>query len=270
MHIVNRPLLTSPPRRGDHPRSARLSDWLLIASLCLCGTSCKDHATSKHGESASSSQSVDQRIRAAASVLNLRARDAEREVTETLQALAGEYKGQLRGLKHRLKTQSSTIRKLNKLYRARLDGAEKLKDEALVISDALRYTIEVADTPPGRYVEVIIATLKTLELKKHSVVKVKNYWLRGDNYSGVNTVLRAPSGLEWELQFHTPSSYQEASRSHGLYEQLRAEDTPLKTRQELFKKMSAPWEGVEIPQGVLEPKNLHSSEVIKQWSAPTE
>jgi len=58
--------------------------------------------------------------------------------------------------------------------------------------------------------EAIRATFKGLEAAGHKVIKVKNYWPRGDNYSGVNSVLETSDGLEWELQFHTAESFMNA------------------------------------------------------------
>ena len=216
----------------------------------------------------SPSTNIDEELTAAATRLNIKASDAEGVVTALLQDLAAQHKAKLRGLSHRLKTQSSTIRKLKKIYNQAIKRGEKPAPKALTISDALRYTFEVADQPAGHYVTTINTSLKTLEAKGFKVFKVKNYWPKGDNYSGVNVVLITPQGLEWELQFHTPASYQEAKRSHELYEQLRAEDTPLNKRQELFSKMSAPWDTINVPRDVLKPHNLHEVEVIKQWSAP--
>lgn len=209
-------------------------------------------------------ESSEEQIQEIASALNLQAYSAEEKVTRLLQEIASQQKAKLQGLEHRLKTKSSTLRKLKKMHH----DAPQIPLKQLKISDALRYTIEVADTPEGHYVTAVKTFLEILEAKGNKVIKVKNYWPKGDNYSGVNTILETPEGLEWELQFHTPASYQEAKQSHTKYEKLRATETSLTERQKLFNEMATPWEEIAIPKDVLTPHNLHPSEEIKQWSAP--
>ena len=141
-------------------------------------------------------------IEAKANVLITQAWSEESTVTPLLKELATRFKGQLRGLEHRLKTHSSTIRKLKKI----LSENPTLTPNDATINDALRYTIEVRDEPPGNYVQTIHEVLKHLESKGHTVLKVKNTWPKGDNYSGVNTALQTPKDTLWELHFHTPES----------------------------------------------------------------
>src|SRR5690606_2590316 len=102
----------------------------------------------------------------------------------------------------------------------------------------------------------------------HEVLEVKNYWPRGDNYSGVNSVLRAPTGLPWELQFHTPASAREQRRGHPLYEELRLPETPVARKRELFRALAAPWEEIDIPEGVLEAGSLHPKDAVIRRDPP--
>jgi len=189
----------------------------------------------------------------------------EPKVTALLTELSAAHGGRMVGLEYRLKTEGSTIRKLKKI------SAEQpqLSIKELTIYDALRYTIEVADQPKGHHVKTIQAVLKRLEGEGFKVKVVKNYWPKGDNYSGVNSVLATAQGFEWELQFHTPESVSESRRSHKEYEELRAQGTSLQRKQELFKVMSAPWESIPTPAQILEPKNLHAQEQIKSLPPPS-
>ena len=198
--------------------------------------------------------------------LMMEAWSEESKVTPLLKSLESQYSIILRGLVHRLKTHDSTVRKVKKI----LKDNPQLKTHQVRISDTLRYTFEVKDDPKGNYVKVISNVLKRLEHEGHKVIQVKNYWPKGDNYSGVNTILENSSKLQWELQFHTSESFAEQKKSHKLYQQLRSLDTPLAKKQELFKTMSAPWETISIPQGVLEERNLHLKEIIRHYSAPTQ
>jgi len=189
----------------------------------------------------------------------------EPKVTALLKALSAELGGRMVGLEYRLKTEGSTIRKLKKI------SAEHPETPIaeLSIYDALRYTIEASDEPAGKHVKLIQTALSRLESAGFKVKTVKNYWPKGDNYSGVNTVLSTADGFEWELQFHTPESVQESRRSHKQYEELRAQDTPPARRLELFKAMSAPWEQIPVPASILEEKNLHAQELLKSLPAPS-
>ena len=69
--------------------------------------------------------------------------------------------------------------------------------------------------------------LQQLEQFGYSVVRLKNYWPRNDNYSGVNGVLTTPEGIEWELQFHTSASLNTQDATHAWYEEFRRANTPI-------------------------------------------
>ena len=239
----------------------------MIALILCIGCQAEEPKMRAHFEDTVKTQAdetSEEQIQKIASALNLKAYSAEEKVTRLLQEMAKEQRAALRGLEHRLKTKSSTLRKLKKMHH----DAPQIPLNQLKISDALRYTVEITDEPAGHYVSAVKSFLTALEGKGYGVIKVKNYWPKGDNYSGVNTALLTPNGLEWELQFHTPASYREAKRSHVKYEKLRATDTTLDERKKLFSEMAAPWEEIPVPTDVLTPKNLHASEEIKQWSAP--
>ena len=164
------------------------------------------------------------------------------------------------GFEHRLKTLGSLERKIRTRVRADPD----LTIEEPDIVDALRYTIVVE---PASYAAAIRSVLGSLEADGHRVVRVKNYWPRGDNYSGVNTVL-ATSHLQWEVQFHTPESVAVRDAWHPAYEQLREIDTPLDERRFLFGLMAVPWEQVAIPDGLAREGDLHPTDQIRRYPPP--
>lgn len=178
--------------------------------------------------------------------------------------MAASAGGRLAGFEHRLKERDSILRKMRRLQEEHPDRAPA----EIILDDALRYTLEIADSPPGHHAASIRAALTRLERAGHHVREVKNYWPRGDNYSGVNTVLVSPGGLPWELQFHTPESFRIKSRDHALYEELRADDTTPARRREIYAEMAAPWDHVPVPAHVLEPGALHPSERIIQRQPP--
>lgn len=194
------------------------------------------------------------------------ARTLEPSVTSQLQKLANERGGALVGLEHRFKSEASLHRKITDRL-----AAESLAPSAaaeVVIDDALRYTMVIDDQPAGRYTDAVRATLAELEKAGHKIERVKNYWPSGDNYSGVNVVLKGLSGLVWELQFHTSDSKRIQDEYHGHYRELRARTTSPERKRELYDQMAAPWEKVAIPERVLTEKSLHDSEEIIKRPRP--
>ncbi|MFT7623661.1 MAG: hypothetical protein ACI9WU_002844 [Myxococcota bacterium] len=197
-------------------------------------------------------------IEAWADRLMAQARARELGTTAQLKQLAGDVGGTMIKLKYRLKSRGSLLRKVRKV----LHEKPNITLETLVINDSLRYTMGVDDAPGGHHVRSVVKALTALQASGHTVIKVKNYWRKGDNYSGVNTVLRSADGLEWELQFHTMNSADTNNATHPLYKVLRRVTTPLQTRQIIYDEMASYWEKVPVPEGILMPKNLHDLEQI--------
>ncbi len=192
------------------------------------------------------------------------ARAQEPAVSTLLKKVAAANAGSLVGFEHRLKTRRSLTRKIRLILS---EGGAKTPAK-VTINDALRYTLQVPDTPAGRYLSTIKTTLARLSKLGHRVVKLKNYWPRGDNYSGVNSVLITPRKLRWELQFHTPRSYQAQKATRPQYERLRLRATPLHEKRKLFDAMATIWDSVPIPQGALTPGALHPAATIRKLARP--
>ena len=207
---------------------------------------------------------TDGEIEALADDLMKRAAAQEPEVSAILQGVAKSLGGQMAGFEHRLKKKDSTIRKIRTALAKDPDGGLS----KVVIDDALRYTLEVEDAPAGNHARAIRAALTALEKAGHKVLKVKNYWPRGDNYSGVNAVIEAPDGLPWELQFHTAASFKVKTDTHELYEEMREDATPVERKRVLYQQLAAPWETVPIPVDMLTPHALHPVEEIIQRPPP--
>jgi len=209
------------------------------------------------------SRPPDDGISARAAEIVAEARAVEPEVTAMLVALAAELDGQMIKLEHRLKTRASTERKLHKMLSEKRQPVASMR-----LDDSLRYTIRFDDEPAGHYMESANETLRRLEARGHRVELVKNYWPAKDNYSGINTILRSPSGLKWELQFHTSKSLEVQARTRAWYEELRKEETPLPRKRELFAKMSRAWDDVAIPAGALDPAHNHARAEIVHRPQP--
>jgi len=188
----------------------------------------------------------------------LEARAVEPAVTELLAEIVARRGGDLAGLEHRFKTRGSLERKIA----GRLAEDPGTTPDEVEIDDALRYTVRIDDDPVGHHVAVIREVLSAFGGRGHRVVLVKNYWPGGDSYSGVNSILRAPGGLLWELQFHTPLSFATKSRTHGMYEIYRLRSTPEAEKRRLFAEMAALWFSVPIPAGILRDGALHSRDEV--------
>ena len=179
------------------------------------------------------------------------AKTNEPDVTALLNSVAKELGAEMYKLEFRIKTQASAERKIRMIV-----AKHNVKVSEVWLDDALRYTIKLDDEPPGAYVAGVQKVLTRLETASHRVKKLKNYWPSEDNYSGINGVLIAGDGLEWELQFHTSASIEAQSRTRPLYEEMRLVATPLERKRELFDQMTDVWRKVPTPRGALE-SSLH-------------
>ena len=196
--------------------------------------------------------------------LMAKAQAAEPAVTAELGAIAQSAPAQLTGLEHRFKKRDSLIRKI----RTRLARDPELTTDRVRITDALRYTLLIEDDPRGLYLRTVREVVEEFEADGHEVVEMKNYWPRGDDYSGINSVFRAPNGLHWELQFHTPGSYRTAKGNRNPYERMRLTTTPPDEQRRLYEQMVSTWEGVAIPEGILVPGAIHERAIIRKREPP--
>jgi len=203
-------------------------------------------------------------VEALAGAIEAAAREAEPALTALLQSLAAETGAEIKGLEFRFKTGDSIRRKIDLILSR--DPSAAVWD--VVVEDALRYTFLVDDEPPGYYDDTVRLVLLALEDEGHAVLKIKNYWPRGDAYSGVNSVLWSSRGVVWELQFHTPASLAAKGDTHPLYEKMRLVGTPVAEKDVLFDEMVARWNEVPVPAGVLVPLSLHPAEEIILRPAP--
>jgi hypothetical protein len=247
----------------------RLSTWsnsvpgavgAFILSLALSGSGC---TTTPGREQASSAEAIvaatnETEISALADELLELAAEAELWITPTLSYLADYYEGDMVGLEFRFKSRESTIGKIKS--RMQRDNLENPRDAS--IRDSLRYTMRFTDQPAGHHDDAVAGVLALMESTGHTVLTVRNYWPRGDDYSGINTTLKAPNGIAWELQFHTPASFDLKMSTHVIYEQVRKPDVALELRQDLFEEVTKQWDVIPIPADVLEPGSIHRMEEI--------
>ena len=151
----------------------------------------------------------------------------------------------LQGLENRIKSEDSLTRKI--LTDAADEGIS-VEEAAAKIADNLRYTMCIRE---DAYVSTATATLQTLTNAGCLVVKFKNTW-GGNAYKGINTQLKTPGGYLFELQFHTPASFESKEEEHKYYEILRLPETPPEETERLEKLSQEIFMKVPVPNGASE------------------
>lgn len=183
-------------------------------------------------------------LRAAARAMLEMARRNEPDTTTILAAEALTHNGEMAGLDHRFKSESSLLRKMQAEIHEYNGDAGRC---AYNMSDTLRYTMLFPLSSYTSSMTAVLADLATAGYRE----RVKNFWQRGDAYNGVNVALYTPRGHPFELQFHTPESLDmKESKVHPLYERWRTESNP-KTKADLSFKMRDLFDSIPQPPGVL-------------------
>lgn len=148
------------------------------------------------------------------------ARSEEPGVTQILKSL--ERDGvRLEGLDHKFKSEDGIIRKLS-------DGKP--------VNDSLRYTFVLND---DSYYDDSLFVLYTLKNNGYDINAINNHWDKSA-YKGLNVTLGTPEyGFEFEVQFHTESSYlTKEGFNHILYELARNGQVLPKFRSKAGKIMN--------------------------------
>ncbi|MGL4283098.1 MAG: hypothetical protein ACRCSI_05580, partial [Eubacterium aggregans] len=134
----------------------------------------------------------------------------EPAVTKNIKQITEDAGGENAGLEYRLKSPSS-------IYEKMYDREEMVDIDE--IKDIIRYTeIFSADT----LAQGTADSLKAYEALGYTIIKVKNTFVdENASYKGINTAMEMPNGQVFEIQFHTPASYEVKEESHKLYEEYR-------------------------------------------------
>lgn len=166
----------------------------------------------------------------------------EPEITAHVNSVAEQAHMDVVGIEHRVKGKDSYLNKIRRKYSP--DG------NVYEVKDILRYTY----TAPAD--EMVEKTLKSIELhgnNGYNTVGVKNYWLDDLNpYNGINTTLRTSTGQAFELQYHTPESFElKNGKMHELYERQRLiSDKDSKEYMAITDEMFELSDTLDTPDGV--------------------
>ena len=169
----------------------------------------------------------------------------EPQITSDLKEATEGTGGELSGLDFRLKTQDSYERKLKKEM---LEEGISEKEAATHMRDVVRYTsLSSAET----FVQDFNDITGALSQKGYTVERVKNTFKPDAPYKGVNIIMRSPDGVDFELQFHTPQSFElKNGILHELYEKEREVTTSAAEKIVLQKRMKEISDSIVFPVGI--------------------
>ncbi|CAD0308877.1 hypothetical protein CFBP498_09150 [Xanthomonas hortorum pv. vitians] len=186
-----------------------------------------------------------------AQALLTRARQMEPQVTDMLRRIAERHGGQLAGTQHQLKSLGSLKEKLTQRMALK---KQTLQEAAAGVNDALRYSMVLE---PQDFTAGLRAVLATLDDRGHARIKLTNQFTKyPPAFKAINVTLRSPDGAMWEIQFHTPETFELKEQFHDLYKRghalalggaSRAEQRKLQAPAlEAFNRVASPPECEEI------------------------
>jgi hypothetical protein len=120
------------------------------------------------------------------------------------------------GLEQRLKGRERLAEKISRAVSERSRTPAQAFAET---KDAIRYTLQY---PDEKYVAGIAADVERLKAAGFEAVDSRNWWEHAE-YKGINSWWRVPEENQlFEVQFHTPASYEAKQETHEAYERLRS------------------------------------------------
>lgn len=168
----------------------------------------------------------------------------EPAITSDLIKISNDTGVKMIGLEYRIKTKDSFLRKVD------IESGHSLERQAIndtigATNDVIRYTYQDnALTLVNSYRDVT----RALEAKGYQITDVKNFWLNKRNpYNGINCTFKTSEGQKFEVQFHTPESYQVKDRIHKDYEKWRVLNAASPEATALRKKMMEQSRDMEVP-----------------------
>ena len=176
-----------------------------------------------------------------------RVRAAEAGVSRTLHSIESAIPGaRLVGLEHCLKGEERFKEKIADELSTKPDRS--MAEVTGRMPDAMRYTFEVN---VENYVESYWQRCDALARCGYEMLLSRNSWQIPD-YKGINTRWLTPDKQIFEVQFHTPESYQAKQLTHHAYERLRIGSASGAERPDLELFQQSVSSHVPNPDGVAE------------------
>lgn len=220
-----------------------------------------------------SDEEVDKGANDAADRILASTAEAETTVSPVLKSVVDSVGGSFFGWDHRVKQKDSLVRKLkDRINNKNKDAADPVAKSEAGIGDSLRYT---AISDGDNNIEMANQIVAQLESQGHTVVEQDNAWGHGGAYYGINMNFKAPNGLTWELQIHTPESMERKDTSHFWYDFSRDSTLPQDVRDDAARRASDSWVGLSRPKdwdtfGTLRPKELRTGDkAVRQSEGKT-
>ncbi len=174
-----------------------------------------------------------------------RLRGAEPHLTATMKSIERQLPAAtLEGLEHRLKSPDRFKERLAKWVGKAPDTP--VTTQSTKIYDGIRYTFVIES---DRYTQGVRDVFKKFADSGYESVLIRNAW-RDPDYRGINTRWRNPeSGYLFEVQFHTPQSFEAKQRTHDAYEKIMDRRTPAEEKLRLEQYQRDVTAAVETPPG---------------------
>lgn len=174
----------------------------------------------------------------------------ETGISDELQLQEAEVDGaELVGLEYRLKGEERFKEKAAEQLAA--DLREDPREAAESIPDALRYTYQFSRDD---YVRGYDEIKDRLERSGFEMVHSRNFWSDSE-YKGINSRWRTADGQLFEVQFHTPESFEAKQLTHGAYGYIRNPNTDPRQVEKLADFQQEVSAGIPMPKGVLDISN---------------
>jgi hypothetical protein len=141
----------------------------------------------------------------------------EKTVTPAMRRIEAEDPDRvLVGLENRLKGKDRLTEKIAKAMSERSRTPAQAFAET---KDAIRYTLQY---PDEKYVAGVAADVERLKAAGFELADPRNWWDHAE-YKGINSWWRVPEKDQlFEVQFHTPASYDAKQETHEAYERIRS------------------------------------------------
>jgi hypothetical protein len=174
------------------------------------------------------------------------------QTTADVTACADQVSGKMEGLEYSLKSRESLVRKISDNVVpediVKYGMHEAVRRSAAKINDSMRFTMILE---PKSYSKSFFEAKAMLEAKGYKYKRSYNAWVTGDgSYNGLNSTFESPSGMEFELQFHTAESFRIKQETHYLYEEQRAAGTTKARVKELKGEQRKYYKDIVVPEGV--------------------
>lgn len=184
---------------------------------------------------------------AAADALLEKAARSEPQITSDMQTIARLSGAHPEGLDFRLKGEDSLKRKIfSDLSETPHPGAP-----AVNVKDAVRYTF-IHDE--SSYTDGVEAARQMMHERGYESVGLKNTW-GAPGYQGINSTWKSPDGQLFELQHHTPTSFETKMSTHEMYEEERLPGTSTERKIELAIAQRDLFSRVPVPD---EAQGIHA------------